>query len=338
MNNSISFCIPTYNRAKYISETIDSILKQITSEDEIVICDNASTDNTSEILKEYCKRHSNIKYFLWPSNQGADLNYLKTVELATKKYCWFMGSDDVIENNAVEIVRNELVDQHDIYLCSEYLCDLKLKPYKVHYILDKKIGDSLYNLSQESELKKYFSLAQSHSALFGYLSNIIFKRAKWNKINYNDKYTGTLYSHMSILYSFIPLGCELKYIKKPLVYWRSGNDSFGGKGKIKERYLVDINGFTLIKKDFFLKSKEISDEFIGAFRRHHPYTNIAYLRMNVSSKTDWEEIQRKLIEDFNYTPWRISIMKSKFSKLVIKGLFFGYRVKSKIQRLLGILT
>ena len=337
MEKYISFCIPTYNRGNYISQTIESILYQITSNDEIIICDNASTDNSNEIIESYCAQHSNIKYFRWPKNQGADLNYLKTVELASKEYCWFMGSDDVLHDEAVKIIRAELIHNHDIYLYSEYLCDLNLKPYNIHYILDKQIDNSVYNLSKEEELKKYFSLAQSHSALFGYLSNIVFKRAKWTSIEYNNKYTGTLYSHMSILYSFIPLGCELKYIRKPLVYWRSGNDSFGGKGKIKERYLVDIDGFTMIKKDFF-PSNDLSKEFIGAFRRHHPYKNIAFLRINVSEREDWLGIENKLIQDFNYKPWRIKIMRPEISKMVIKILFLFYRIKMKIQRLLGIVS
>ena len=68
MNNKplLSICIPTYNRAEYLDKSLYSIISQkdFSSNDvELVISDNASTDNTEEIVRKYQKLYSNILYF-----------------------------------------------------------------------------------------------------------------------------------------------------------------------------------------------------------------------------------------------------------------------------------
>lgn len=330
----LSICIPTYNRALYLRETLNCIISQCDDSIEIVVSDNGSKDNTNEVIAEAKKKFKNITYHQWDVNQGADKNYLKTVELAQGEYCWFFGSDDAIKDFAIDRIMNEINTKCDIYLCSEYLCDLQLKPYAIHYLLPPNIKDTKFNLSDPKQLLDYFNLAQSHSALFGYLSCIIFKREKWNSITYNEEYTGTLYSHMFMLYSFIEKGCILQYIQEPLVYWRSGNDSFGGTGNIQKRYLIDIDGFTKIKNEFFKDSIEIANAFKGAFRRHHPYTNLAYLRLNTRKKQDWYSIEDKLVNDFGYNRMILSSIRNDASKIGLKLLFLAYRVQMKISRML----
>ena len=68
MENSkplLSICIPTYNRAEYLDKSLASIVSQekfISEDVELVISDNASTDNTEEVVKKYQEQHKNIFY------------------------------------------------------------------------------------------------------------------------------------------------------------------------------------------------------------------------------------------------------------------------------------
>lgn len=61
----LSICIPTYNRASYLEGAILNIITDnaFGDEVEIIISDNASTDNTEEIAKKYTQKHYNIKYY-----------------------------------------------------------------------------------------------------------------------------------------------------------------------------------------------------------------------------------------------------------------------------------
>ena len=59
----ISILIPTYNRAAFLRNALDSIVAQNARDIECVISDNASSDDTAEIVKSFQKNHAYIKYF-----------------------------------------------------------------------------------------------------------------------------------------------------------------------------------------------------------------------------------------------------------------------------------
>ena len=126
----LSICIPTYNRANFIEETIQSILSQATSEIEIVVSDNCSEDNTENIIRRIQKESNQITYFRWNENQGADLNYLKVVELAKGQYCWLLGSDDLLLPGSIDKILKEINFGYDIYLCNRIDCTYELRKVK----------------------------------------------------------------------------------------------------------------------------------------------------------------------------------------------------------------
>ena len=73
----LSICIPTYNRAEFLKDALDSILRQINenNKDKVEICisDNASEDNTEELVEEYQKKSPiPIIYHKNEKNMGAD--------------------------------------------------------------------------------------------------------------------------------------------------------------------------------------------------------------------------------------------------------------------------
>lgn len=74
----LSICIPTYNRAKYLEKSIESVICQNefkAKQVEIVICDNASTDNTEEIVGKYADKYDNFFYYRNKKNIHGD-NFL----------------------------------------------------------------------------------------------------------------------------------------------------------------------------------------------------------------------------------------------------------------------
>ena len=79
----LSVCIPVYNGAAFIKETIDSVLNQNFKDFEIVIVDNQSTDNTISIVKSYSDPR--IKLFINETNIGMIPNWNKAMEHATDK-------------------------------------------------------------------------------------------------------------------------------------------------------------------------------------------------------------------------------------------------------------
>lgn len=105
----LSICIPTYNRAQYLKDCLDNIIGQFRDRDiyeqiEVVISDNASKDNTQELVREYQKDFFNIRYFRNKENLGFDRNVDAVLTKAIGKFCWLMSDDDIIEKKALSFI------------------------------------------------------------------------------------------------------------------------------------------------------------------------------------------------------------------------------------------
>ncbi len=66
----VTIGLPVYNGEKFLNEKIDSLLKQTFSDFEIIISDNASSDNTKIICEKYLKKDNRIKYYRQEKNIG----------------------------------------------------------------------------------------------------------------------------------------------------------------------------------------------------------------------------------------------------------------------------
>ncbi|WP_372757293.1 glycosyltransferase family 2 protein [Mariniflexile sp.] len=112
----ISIIIPTYNRAHLIIETLNSIKQQSYINWECIIVDDFSTDNTTEIIKNYIKEDSRFRYYLKPMNllKGANTSRNYGLDLSKGKYINWFDSDDIMHKDfikrKVEILANESLD------------------------------------------------------------------------------------------------------------------------------------------------------------------------------------------------------------------------------------
>lgn len=91
----ISVVIVTYNRASYIGDAIDSVIHQSFLDWELIIINDASTDNTKLILKNYIENDPRIKYFENSNNTGISTSRNKALEIARGKYMAILDSDDI---------------------------------------------------------------------------------------------------------------------------------------------------------------------------------------------------------------------------------------------------
>jgi glycosyltransferase involved in cell wall biosynthesis len=89
--------LPVYNGEQYVAQAIESILSQTFTDWELIISDNASTDQTSAICREYAGKDQRIKYDRLTSNIGAILNYERVYRRASGQYFKWAAHDDLIE-------------------------------------------------------------------------------------------------------------------------------------------------------------------------------------------------------------------------------------------------
>ncbi|MCP5098435.1 MAG: glycosyltransferase [Chloroflexi bacterium] len=104
----VSIGIPTYNGARYIRRALDSLLAQTHQDFEIIISDNASTDETAVIIHDYMQKDGRIRYTRNDVNRGATYNYNHVLALARGEYFKWMADDDVIHPQFIEKCVDEL--------------------------------------------------------------------------------------------------------------------------------------------------------------------------------------------------------------------------------------
>lgn len=98
----ITIGIPTYNRGPSLERAINSAVDQDYDNLEIIICDNASTDQTAEICMRWAQRDSRIRYHRHASNIGAVANFNSLSAMASGAYFMWLADDDWITPNYIK--------------------------------------------------------------------------------------------------------------------------------------------------------------------------------------------------------------------------------------------
>lgn len=109
-NILLSIVIPTYNRADFIAITLQSVLEQTSSNYEVIIVDDGSTDNTEEVVKPFLQYNQFSYYKKVNGERGAARNY--GAERANGQYLNFFDSDDLLYPNHVEEIE-KIVKNHN---------------------------------------------------------------------------------------------------------------------------------------------------------------------------------------------------------------------------------
>ena len=101
----LTIAIPTYNRERLLDICLDSIVGQVREcpEDiEVLISNNASTDNTRDVATRYLDIYPKLRYTENQVNRGMDFNFAKCFELARAEYVWIFSDDDLLLPRAIE--------------------------------------------------------------------------------------------------------------------------------------------------------------------------------------------------------------------------------------------
>ncbi|HEY2881362.1 MAG TPA: glycosyltransferase family 2 protein [Pirellulales bacterium] len=105
MKNSpprVSIGLPVYNGQQYLAAAIDSLLAQTFTDFELVISDNASTDDTASICSEYAAQDGRIRYIRAETNRGAPWNFNQAFKYARGEYFKWHAADDLCAPTLIE--------------------------------------------------------------------------------------------------------------------------------------------------------------------------------------------------------------------------------------------
>ena len=101
---TIGVCIPAYNQARYVRECVESVINQTYPPSQIVICDDASTDGTREIVQEYEKKYLGLVEAIYqPRNVGVSANINAGLRSVKQSYTSVIATDDVWRTDKLQL-------------------------------------------------------------------------------------------------------------------------------------------------------------------------------------------------------------------------------------------
>lgn len=214
MNTQLSICIATLNRASYIGETIESIISQATEEVEIVILDGGSTDNTTQVVREYQQYFPRLRYLRQDEPKGVDQDFCRAVELAQGDYCWLMTDDDILKPGAIQAVLNEIKNEYGLIIVNAEVRSTDLVD-----ILDERILPFNRNRTYGPNDSEEFFVETARYLSF--IGCVVIKRSLWDARE-KDFYFGTEFIHVGIIFQsrFIE---DIITIAEPYIAIRAGN-------------------------------------------------------------------------------------------------------------------
>lgn len=112
MDTKISVIVPVYNGEAYLAQSLESILRQTWSDLEIIIVDDASTDQTPSVIRAFARKDPRIRFLCKEKNEGVSFARNDALELATGEYLMFVDGDDWIDPETCEEALRAIRQHH----------------------------------------------------------------------------------------------------------------------------------------------------------------------------------------------------------------------------------
>jgi glycosyltransferase involved in cell wall biosynthesis len=149
----LSIAIPTWNRAAKLKRLLAVIQGEIVTsclqeQIEVLVSDNASSDNTSSIASEFKDSNFSLKYYRQPENLGFDNNVNFLYEQAKSKYIWYMSDDDLPLSGAISLILKSLLENNPDVLLFSFIQPPGSKIKTFNFPSDIEIIESIPDIIQ----------------------------------------------------------------------------------------------------------------------------------------------------------------------------------------------
>ena len=246
----LSICIPTYNRPEHLKNCLNSISKQNSKNFEVCISDNASKTDIGKLIRPFKKKFK-IRYKKNKRNLGFAMNVLNVSLMAKGKFIWFLGDDDLLTINSINILLRLIKKNPKInfFWINSYYLDISYirkfsKNFDINY-LPKNL--KTHSPQKKDKILDFYDLID-HKICFDYLIGFFvncFNRELWiknlhvcNLKNMKDK---KVWSNFDNTAFFIKVFCEAFGNSKAYFCSKALSVNLGGVREWKDLYpLVEI--------------------------------------------------------------------------------------------------
>ena len=219
----VSILMANYNNGKYIKEAIQSVFDQSYTNWEVIIVDDASTDNSWDVIKDLSKKHNNIYSYQNIKNLKVAATKRRATELSNGEICAILDPDDTLLNTAIEKHLAIYLNNPNCSMVSSkyFYCDAKLNIEGVN----KDVFNPELNYS-------YLSSSGGINAFWS------FKKAKYDLTRgFKTKYY--LAEDQDLYYQLEEVGA-VKVINEPLYYYRIHKNSISKNDNLATAYAYHL--------------------------------------------------------------------------------------------------
>lgn len=203
-NKKISLGMPVLNGSKHIRYALDGICKQNFKNFDLIIYDNASTDNTLDICKKYQKKYKNIIIYKQKKRVSAIKNAISVLKKSNRKYFLFCAHDDVfkekeylknlinkISSDTIPFGTTNIIDNKNNFI--KHICNNKIYNYngpsiyrRLKFFITPSIfgkNNIIYGIHERKHILRVFEFFKNTNILNNnyfdnYLNYIILKKKK----------------------------------------------------------------------------------------------------------------------------------------------------------------
>jgi len=184
----ISVIVPCYNVSKYLQETIDSLLKNDTSNLEIILVNDGSVDDTLEIINNYEKKYPELIKKIDQHNMGLSMARNNGIKIATGEYISFIDAEDTVKENLYQSITTKIEENdYDLIVFDEE------RIYKDHSVfVNSGIDNDCLN---KEEIKKIMP------KIYPAACNKLYKKDLFESIQFKR---GVWYEDVEFIYRLLP--------------------------------------------------------------------------------------------------------------------------------------
>jgi len=147
---NISVCIATFNGAKYIEAQLTSILNQLGKDDEVIVSDDSSTDNTIEVIRQF--NDNRIKLFTNQNFRSPIFNFEFAISKASGQYIFLSDQDDIWKENKIKVTLDYLKNYNLVVSDCNIIDGNDNELFPSFYLVNKSAPGFIANLKRNSYL------------------------------------------------------------------------------------------------------------------------------------------------------------------------------------------
>ncbi len=285
----VNVIIPAYNCALYLSNAIDSVLKQTFQDYKIIIVDDGSIDNTKEVVDAYIQSNGTKIHYIYQDNKGVACARNAGMKNADSEYVALLDADDSCVSDRLE-ESVKLLDSDN---------DLGLVHSSVRGVYEGRPPSQKYKRKKNIEtlsgyIFKNLLLRKAHICT----STVMVRKNCLEKVGLFDEKLTRLGSEDRDLWLRISRQYKVGYINKPLAYYRHRENS------------MSKNIEKMTQARYYVLDKLFSEVELSSIARKQAYSAIhnELSRCHLMNG-EFKEAKIEMRKAFLYTPWDFSLIK-----------------------------